>query len=62
MIGLSDNQLAEVMQGARLAPFDQRPVYLGRVAMKLRGQDIGDGLVHRIVIEIARSIVCYANG
>jgi hypothetical protein len=30
-------------------PFDQRPVYLERVAMKLRGQDIGDGLVHRVV-------------
>jgi len=60
MIGLSDNQLAEVMQGAKLVAFDQRPVYLERVATKLRGQDIGDGGASRRYRD--RAFVCYASG
>jgi len=46
-IALSDTQLRELMQAAQLVPLDLRNVFLERVAARLRGQDLGDGLVHR---------------
>jgi hypothetical protein len=55
-IALSDSQLRELMQAAQLVPLDLRNVFLARVAARLRGQDLGDGLVHRVAYEVARSI------
>ena len=55
-IALSDSQLRELMQTAQLVPLDLRNVFIERVAARLRGQDLGDGLVHRIAYEVARSI------
>jgi hypothetical protein len=53
-IALSDAELAEVMQAARLVPHDLRQAYLEQVAVKLRGKDLGPGLVHRVAFEVAR--------
>jgi hypothetical protein len=55
-IALSDAELAEVMAAARLVPFGLRQAYLEQVAAKLRGKDLGPGLVHRIAFEVARGI------
>ena len=55
-IMLTDNQLREVMQAAQMVPLDLRQLYLQRLAEELRGKDLGDGLVHRIACEVARSI------
>ena len=55
-IALSDTQLRELMQAAQLVPLDLRNVFLERVAARLRGQDLGDGLVHRVSYEEARAI------
>ena len=54
-IALSDAELTEVMQAARLVPHDLRQAYLEQVATKLRGKDLGPGLVHRVAFEVARS-------
>ena len=59
-IALSDTQLRELMQAAQLVPLDLRNVFLERVAVRLRGQDLGDGLVHRVSYEEARSI-CWGS-
>jgi hypothetical protein len=57
MIALNDSELAEIMQAARLVPFDLRQVYLERVAAELRGREVlGDGTVHRVAYEVARTI------
>jgi hypothetical protein len=55
-IALSDSQLRELMQAAQLVPLDLRNVFLERVAARLRGKDLGDGLVHRVAYEVAKSI------
>ena len=55
-IALSDSQLRELMQAAQLVPLDLRNVFLERVAARLRGKDLGDGLVHRVSYEEARAI------
>ena len=56
-IALSDTQLRELMQAAQLVPLDLRNVFLERVAARLRGQDLGDGLVLRVAYEVARLMV-----
>ena len=55
-IALSDAELAEVMQAARVVPHDLRQAYLEQVAVQLRGKDLGPGLVHRVAFEVARGI------
>jgi hypothetical protein len=55
-IALSDTQLCELMQAAQLVPLDLRNAFLQQVAVRLRGKDIGDGLVHRVAYEVARAI------
>jgi hypothetical protein len=55
-IRLTDAQLYELMQAAQMVPFDLRDVFLERVAVELRGKDLGDGLVHRVAYEVARMI------
>jgi hypothetical protein len=39
-----------------MVPLDLRDVFLERVAAKLRGKDLGDGLVRRIAYDVARVI------
>jgi len=56
MIALTDTQLHELMQAANMVPWDRRDVFLARVAAELRDKDLGDGLVHRVAYEIARSV------
>jgi hypothetical protein len=34
-------------------PYDLRRVFLERLALELRGKDLGAGLVHRIAFEVA---------
>jgi hypothetical protein len=55
-IALSDSQLRELMQAAQLVPLDLRNTFLERVAERLRGQDLGDGLVHRVSYEVVHCI------
>jgi hypothetical protein len=55
-IALSDAELHEVMAAAQLVPHDLRQAYLEQVAAKLRGKDLGPGIVHRVAFEIARGI------
>ena len=51
MSPIADSELAEVLAAARLQ------TYLERVAAELRGREIlGDGVVHRIAFEVARTI------
>jgi len=38
-----------------------KQAFLERVAAELRGKDLGDGLVHRIAYEVARSITWNAG-
>jgi len=39
-----------------MVPLDLRDAFLERVAVELRGKDLGDGLVHRVAYEVARAI------
>jgi hypothetical protein len=39
-----------------MVPFDLRDAFLERVAAELRGKDLGDGLVHPVAYQVARSI------
>lgn len=56
-IRLSDAELRELMQVAAMVPFDLREIFLTHVAAELRDKDLGDGLVHRVAYQVARSIV-----
>ena len=55
-IRLTDSQLQEVLQAARIVPFDLRQAFLERVAVELQGKPLGDGLVHRVAYNVARAI------
>ena len=56
-IALSDSQLCELMQAAQLVPLDLRNVFLERVAARLRGKDLGDGLVRGVAIRVGAAAV-----
>ena len=56
MIRLTDAQLHELMQAARMVPPDLRDVFLERVPVELQGKPLGDGLVHRVAYQVARAI------
>jgi|SRR5215467_14143695 len=56
MIALTDSELHELMAAANLVPWDRRDVFLQRVAAELRGKTLGDGLVHRVAYEVARTV------
>lgn len=60
-IALTDAQLREVQQAAAIVPRDLRPAFLEAVASKLRGQDLGDGVVHRVAHAVAREITSAAR-
>jgi len=55
-IRLTDSQLQEVLQAARMVPFDLRQAFLEPLAVELSGKDLGDGLVYRKAYEVARTI------
>ena len=56
MIALTDNQLREIQLAAAMVPYDLRSVFLEGVMTELRSKIIGDGTVHRVAYEVARSI------
>jgi hypothetical protein len=55
-VALTDTQLREIKLAAQMVPYDLRAAYLEKVMTELRGKDLGDGLVHRVAYEVARSI------
>ena len=61
MIALTDRQMDELQQAAATIPWDLRPNFLEQVAARLRGQDLGDGIVHRIAFEVAREMIWSAG-
>jgi hypothetical protein len=44
-----------------MVPLDLRQLYLEGVMLELRGKDLGDGLIHRIAYQVARSITWNAG-
>jgi hypothetical protein len=56
-IALTDRQMAELRQAAETVPYELRERYLERVAARLRGQDLGDGVIHRVAFEVAREMI-----
>ena len=55
-IRLTDSQLQEVLQAARMVSFDLRQAFLEQWAVELRDKALGDGLVRRVAYEVARAI------
>jgi hypothetical protein len=53
---LTDSELQEVLQAARMVPFDLRQAFLEQLAIELHGKDLGDGVVHRVAYSVARPI------
>ena len=60
-IALTDSQLQEVLQAARMVPFDLRQAFLEQLAIELRGQVLGDGMVHRVAHRVAREVAWNAE-
>ena len=54
-IRLTDSRLQEVLQAARMVPFDLRQAFLEQLAVELRDKALGDGLVRRVAYEVARA-------
>jgi hypothetical protein len=61
MIALTDEQMHEVQQAAAIVPYDLRQTFLERLALELRGKNLGDGLVHRTAYAVARDITWTAG-
>jgi hypothetical protein len=55
-LALTDAQLREVRQAALTVPYHLRASFLQQVAAELRGKDLGDGMVHKVAYQVARSI------
>ena len=53
---LTDSQLQEVLQVARMVPFDLGQAFLEQLAIELHGKDLGDGVVHGVACSVARAI------
>jgi hypothetical protein len=51
-IRLTDSQLQEVLQAARMVPFDLRQAFLEQLAAELQGKDLGDGVVHGVAYSV----------
>jgi hypothetical protein len=51
-LALSDDQLTAIMQAAAPLPFHRRAAFLEEIAAQLRGREIGDGLVHRVIAQV----------
>jgi hypothetical protein len=54
-LALSDDQLTAIMQAAAPLPFNRRAAFLEEIAAQLRGREIGDGLVHRVIAQVQRA-------
>ena len=60
-IALTDSELRELRQIAETIPWELRPDFLERVAAKLRGQEIGSGVIYRVAHAVARQMI-YETG
>jgi hypothetical protein len=56
MLRLTDAQLRDVEDIARLVPPPRRGEFLETLAARLSGEEIGDGVVHRVGAQIAREM------
>jgi len=61
LIALTDSELHELRQIGETIPWDLRPDFLERVAAKLRGQEIGAGVIYRVAHTVARQMI-YETG
>jgi len=55
-IALTDAQMREIQQAGQLVPYDLRGAFLEQVAAELRGKALGDGIVHRVAYDVARTL------
>ena len=53
-LSLTDDQMAAVMRAARALQLPDRDPFLRALAHRLRGEVIGDGLLHRVMKELLR--------
>ena len=53
-LALSDDQLTAIRAAAPL-PFNRRAAFLEEIAAQLRGREIDDGLVHRVIAQVQRT-------
>lgn len=53
---LTDSELQEILQAARMVPLDLRQAFLEQLALEFRGKDLGPGFVHRVAYDVARAI------
>jgi hypothetical protein len=51
-IRLTDRQLAVIMAAAEPLPVADRDPFLRDIAARLQGNEIGDGLIHRVIAEV----------
>ena len=56
-IALTDSELRELRQIAETIPWELRQNFLEQVAARLKGQEMGDGAVHRVVHQVAREVI-----
>jgi hypothetical protein len=56
-IALTDRQLAQIKDLARLIPPWRRDEYLHELALRLRDVEVGDGVVHRIAARCFRDVL-----
>ena len=54
ILRLSDGQLDQILFAARPLDPDQRGAFLEDVARALAGRELGDGVVHRVTMEVQR--------
>jgi hypothetical protein len=60
-IALTDSELRELRQIAETIPWELRQNFLEQVAARLKGQEMGDGTIHRVVHEVAREMIWAAG-
>jgi hypothetical protein len=56
-IALTDQQMAEIQDLARLVPPWRRDEFLRELASRLRDVEAGDGVVHRIAARCLRDVL-----
>jgi hypothetical protein len=58
-LALSDSQYTMLIEIARPLPVELREEFLERVAQKLRGQELGDGVVYKAAMATQRELFSY---
>ena len=56
-IALTDRQMAEIQDLARLVPRWRRDEFLRELASRLRDVEVSDGVVHRIAARCLRDVL-----